>query len=34
MLQAYKQKKLSDRHNLVVYDFDGPRTKEGNITCL
>ena len=30
----YWKEKLSDGHNLVVYDFDGPRTKEGNITCL
>jgi hypothetical protein len=31
---AYWKKMLNDGHNLVVYDFDGPRTKEGSVICM
>ena len=31
---SYWKQKLNDGHNLVIYDFDGPRTDEGNIMCL
>ena len=30
----YWRKKLNEGYNLIVYDFDGPRTKEGNTICL
>jgi len=28
------RQKLRDGYDLTVYDFDGPRTKEGHVTCL
>ena len=31
---AYWQKKLKEGKNLIVYDFDGPRTIDGQVTCL
>lgn len=31
---AYWQKKLKEGKNLIVYDFDGPRTVDGQVTCL
>jgi hypothetical protein len=31
---AYWQKQLKEGKNLIVYDFDGPRTTNGNVTCL
>jgi hypothetical protein len=30
----YWKKSLNEGNNLVIYDFDGPRTKDGNILCL
>jgi hypothetical protein len=28
------KKMLSEGHSIVVYDFDGPRTEDGGVTCL
>jgi hypothetical protein len=33
MIIHWKQK-LNDGHNLTVYDFDGHRTKDGDVMCL
>lgn len=33
-LIEYWKKSLNEGNNLVIYDFDGPRTKEGGILCL
>ena len=30
----YWKKSLNEGNNLVIYDFDGPRTKDGNTLCL
>jgi hypothetical protein len=30
----YWKKSLNEGNNLVIYDFDGPRTKDGNVLCL
>ena len=31
---AHWKKKLNDGYDLTIYDFDGPRTKKGDILCL
>jgi hypothetical protein len=28
------RKMLKEGHNLIIYDFDGPRTKNGDVDCL
>ena len=33
-LVEYWKKMLNDGNNLVIYDFDGPRTEAGEVTCL
>ena len=33
-MMTYWKKKLNDGCNLTVYDFDGPRTDDGNVICL
>jgi hypothetical protein len=30
----YWKKSLNEGNNLVIYDFDGPRTKDGSTLCL
>lgn len=32
-IQYYEQK-LKEGHNITIYDFDGPRTEDGDVTCL
>uniref|UniRef100_A0A6C0IXX9 Uncharacterized protein n=1 Tax=viral metagenome TaxID=1070528 RepID=A0A6C0IXX9_9ZZZZ len=31
---SFWKQKLKEGHNLVVYDFDGPRTDMGDVICL
>jgi len=31
---AYWKQKLESGENLVIYDFDGPRVNDGDVTCL
>ena len=33
-MTQYWKKMLSEGHNITVYDFDGPRTVDGDVTCL
>ena len=33
-MTSFWKKMLSDGHNLIIYDFDGPRTDDGGVTCL
>lgn len=33
-MTLYWKKMLSEGHNITVYDFDGPRTIDGDVTCL
>jgi hypothetical protein len=33
-LVEYWKKMLNEGNNLVIYDFDGPRTETGDVTCL
>ena len=30
----YLQNKLENGNNITIYDFDGPRTDDGDIMCL
>ena len=30
----YYEQKLKEGHNITIYDFDGPRTEDGCVTCL
>ena len=30
----YWKNKLNAGYNLTIYDFDGPRTNNGNVLCL
>lgn len=33
-MMTHWKKMLSEGHNIIVYDFDGPRTFDGGVTCL
>ena len=33
-MMTHWKKMLSEGHNIIVYDFDGPRTFDGGVTCI
>ena len=33
-MTLYWKKMLYNGHNLIIYDFDGPRTEKGDVICL